>query len=694
MLTEEIRRDGAPIGPEATCAEARLVIADYAPAIAIVDRNEKPIGLVSRAALFAANPDRPITALADSAPLIIDASADIAEVEARLLGHPHALGAGFIIVEAGRYAAIGDAVATLRQAAQTRARALHCQNVALHSGDATIWAIDYAGRRLIGAERIAELFGWPITFSDFAREWRFVPASHRESFQAAMEAARKDGRFHFQHTLLKPDGARVCFEHCAHVTFDETGAPLAAHFLSSDISHRFSAISAMESVIEQIGAIDEDDKSTIEAMNSRLAEHGLLTPQMMLQRSLQRLTNALRHLEQRNELLVAAMAEAERANAAKTQFLANVSHELRTPLNAILGYSEILEEDLSAANLETPAQDAQRIRGAARHLLHLINGLLDLSKVEAGKMDVNVETFDLRDALSRTIDTIRPLAHKSGNSIEVELADDLGQADTDHVKLNQCLLNLLSNACKFTKGGQVSLSAHRDGDRLVFEVADTGIGMTNAQAEQIFKPFMQADGLTTHRFGGTGLGLAITREMARLLGGDVSVITAPGRGSTFRLTALAQLGRPMAAAQAAATEKDHDRLLALVVDADPSVQETARRGMSRLGFGVRGASSTEAALTIMRERRPSIVVLGAAELGAPDLTLLEQIKTDPALRDTPVIVLGAPAGRERAITLGACEHIPKPIDHEALAAAAVRYADFNPIVGISSATAARAANAA
>ena len=251
--------------------------------------------------------------------------------------------------------------------------------------------------------------------------------------------------------------------------------------------------------------------------------------------------------------LLKARRDAEAANTAKSQFLAHMSHELRTPLNAIIGYSEMVEEEVADVGHPELAPDLQKIRSAGRHLLALINDILDLSKIEAGKLELFVETFDVRDTIRDVSTTIRPLVEKNGNRLEIRCGEGLGAMHSDLIKVRQTLLNLLSNACKFTDHGTVTLTAAREAngdgeDWLVFSVADTGIGMTPAQTAKLFEAFAQADASTARRYGGTGLGLAITRRFCQMMGGDVQVASETGKGSTFtvRLPASLEAAAPTA----------------------------------------------------------------------------------------------------------------------------------------------------
>lgn len=265
---------------------------------------------------------------------------------------------------------------------------------------------------------------------------------------------------------------------------------------------------------------------------------GVHTPLQGRRDELGDLARAFERLRLEAGAKLAAEAEAGRAVAAdraKSAFLAMMTHELRTPLNAVIGYTEMLEEDLADAGMGQQRDDAGKIRSAARHLLGVINQVLDLSKIDAGSMAVEQVPFDASEALREVADTLRPLVTGAGNVFAVEGAG-LGEIRGDPTRFRQCVMNLVSNAAKFTRGGAVTVRAERQGSRIAVHVQDTGIGMTPDQLSRLFDPFTQADASITRKFGGTGLGLAITRRLARLMGGDVIVRSSPGTGSTFTLT--------------------------------------------------------------------------------------------------------------------------------------------------------------
>ena len=252
-----------------------------------------------------------------------------------------------------------------------------------------------------------------------------------------------------------------------------------------------------------------------------------------------------------NELRAAKEA-AEAASRAKSQFLANVSHELRTPLNAIIGYSEILQEESADAGHASYRADLERIESAGRHLLALINDILDLSKIEAGKVSLHLETFDVAAAVRDVTGMLDPLVAKNANELRVNCPPDIGPVYADPTKLRQVLFNLLSNAAKFTERGRIDLTVSRrhttNREWVLFEVADSGIGMSGEQVERLFEAFAQAEASIARRYGGTGLGLAISRQFCRMMGGDITVRSEPGRGSTFTIILPAEVTDPGAPA--------------------------------------------------------------------------------------------------------------------------------------------------
>jgi signal transduction histidine kinase/DNA-binding response OmpR family regulator len=385
--------------------------------------------------------------------------------------------------------------------------------------------------------------------------------------------------------------------------------------------------------------------------------------------------------ERAEQALAIARDEALEANRAKSAFLANMSHELRTPLNAIIGYSEMLQEEARDLGQAEFIPDLAKILGAGKHLLGLINDILDLSKVEAGKMDLYLETFDVAGMLDEVVSTVQPLLARNTNRLELRAAPELGTMYADLTKVRQALLNLLSNACKFTEHGAVTLGAAREAadarEWLVFRVSDTGIGMTVEQLAKLFQAFSQADASTTRRFGGTGLGLAISQRFCQMMGGDIAVESALGKGSTFtiRLPARIEVPPQTPAPEAAepplpATVGTHS---VLVIDDDVNVRELMARYLSRDGFRVRTAAGGEEGLRLARAMRPDAITLDVMMPGMDGWAVLTALKNEPDLADIPVIMLTIIDDKQLGFALGASEYMTKPVDRERLAAVLRRF---------------------
>jgi PAS domain S-box-containing protein len=377
-----------------------------------------------------------------------------------------------------------------------------------------------------------------------------------------------------------------------------------------------------------------------------------------------------------------ARRAAEQANRTKSDFLANMSHELRTPLNAIIGYSEILIEDANDRSDAASVGDLEKIKSAGKHLLGIINDILDLSKIEAGRMDVYLEQVFLPRLMEDVSTIVAPLMARNGNHLVIDCPPGIGSLRTDLTKLKQSLINLLSNAAKFTKQGQVNLTLTRlaepdrpDGVR--FAVSDSGIGMTEEQIGRLFQAFAQADSSTTRHFGGTGLGLTITKHFCTMLGGTINVTSVPGKGSTFTIVLPDQKvhSAPTAgqtARKAARRRADNEladrELTVLVVDDDPDVHDLLSAILTKEGYSVLFARDGLEALDQMRRAPVDVVTLDVMMPKMDGWSLLGVMKSDATLQHIPVIMLTIVDDRNLGYSLGASEYMTKPIDRGRLIA--------------------------
>ncbi len=380
-------------------------------------------------------------------------------------------------------------------------------------------------------------------------------------------------------------------------------------------------------------------------------------------------------LMQLNHALFQARDKAEDASRAKSSFLANMSHELRTPLNAIIGYSEMLIEEADSFSQQDALPDLQRIRTSGKLLLTLINEVLDLSKIEAGKLTLHYENFDLAALAREVFDTVRPLADKNRNQLVLDCPPAGLSLHSDQTKVRQTLLNLLGNACKFTREGEVRLRLGTESvegrDWAIIEVSDTGIGMTPEQMSRLFQPFSQADAATTRKYGGTGLGLTISRKFVETLNGQLTVTSEPTRGSVFTVRLpIRPLPAPapvVADVPAQAPVPAGGPPAVLVIDDDPHTRDLMVRFLQKEGFSARTAADGRRGLTMAKQLRPALITLDVMMPEVDGWSVLTALKADPDLAGIPVVMVTMSDDRSKGFTLGAAEFLTKPVDFPRLA---------------------------
>jgi len=589
----------------------------------------------------------------------------------------------------GVYAA-GRDITSLVAARAEAARTESMLRMALEIGGSVVWDVDYRNKSITWYGDRQSLYGDAFTFEEFATNTtKIIHEDDRESIRKYFVDVAEGATGCVEHRVLRADGSVTWAEVWARRVLGRSGGVRKLIVMSRDITERkrqeaafIASMQRAEAALRAKRALFQD----IAQMGGEERETSIEHSDVSVADMYDHLAALMEEMDARDVVLAdtlaslrAAREAAEAASISKSQFLASMSHELRTPLNAIIGYSEILLEEAEADGRSTDIADIQRVLTAARQLLHLINDILDLSKIEAGKMEVSASSFGLAAMIEEAVATVRPSIEKNGNALKVELEQDLGEAHSDCFKLNQCLLNLLANAAKFTNHGEIVVRARRlkqaGGDWVEIDVSDTGIGMTEEQLARLFNAFTQAEASTARRFGGTGLGLAITRRMMQLLGGEVSVASTHGEGSTFTLRLPAYLVAAPTADRvdpSATSGQGMDRVV-LLIDDEESARDLTTRALARLSFRVHTAASGRDGLAMAQSLAPSLILL---DINLPDMSgwdVLEALR-EQGDADIPVIVHSVDDDRKHALNAGACEHLLKPADRDVLAAAALRFA--------------------
>ena len=574
-------------------------------------------------------------------------------------------------------------------------------NMALEVSKSAVYEIGLRPMAIIAGEDTARVYGRPLCIDDLdARRSPVYFEEDREELIDNFKKATIGQLTTFEHRYRRPNGETGWVQLVFQLKRDADGEPERMIVMSTDTTSRKEREIAFSAALAQGQTLLDARRTLLKQLRAELGltaqeattERGLTADQAQaptFRRMTDRLQRMVEDIADRDVALAeavtalsAARTAAEASNAAKSQFLANLSHELRTPLNAIIGYSEIMLEVAEDEARETDAADHKRVLSAGRRLLNLINEVLDLSKIEAGRMELDEAPFELAALAQDVIETIRPAAANKSNTLVLDLGEDNGAALGDDIgdafKISQCLLNLLSNAAKFTERGEIRLSVRRtsDDDRnwISFQVSDTGIGIDDTQKARLFEPFVQADASTTREYGGTGLGLAISRRLAELMGGDITLESAPGKGSTFTFRLPAQ--------KVTTLKPPHHAIVrgptVLVIEDDPNARDLATRALTKVGFNMLLASTGTEGLAIASKCWPALIIL---DLALPDRSgweVLAELTNQERGPTTPVMIVSSDDDRARALAAGACAHLVKPVSLERLAATALQFARARP----------------
>ena len=415
-------------------------------------------------------------------------------------------------------------------------------------------------------------------------------------------------------------------------------------------------------ILNDIGRMRELEKQETERGEEASVELMLLAFTRMSDE-----VNAL--INARTSEMEKARDEAIDAKGETSRFFANMSHELRTPLNAILGYGEMLAEDCEDLGYDDLLPDLKKITSAGTHLLSLINNILDISKIESGKMELYITSFEIEDVVDVIKDISAPLVSKNNNAFQTNIQDGIGAMRQDETKLRQCLSNLLSNAAKFTEAGTVTLevdaSLEKEIEMVSFKVIDTGEGMSEEGVGKVFEVYTQAERSTSAKHGGTGLGLPLSREMAQMMGGDITLTSELGVGSVFTLKLPRDCPQDEHEVSDSVLEGiDDDEKLVVLIDDDVTMHDLIKRTLNKIGLTLVGATDSEKGMQMVRETKPKLLLLDVLMPGRDGWSILRECKSDPELKDMPVIMVSQLNQDTLANSLGADDYITKPIDRE------------------------------